>query len=125
MYNELDKRYSGKDPTVMVISNAEIFIMAPACLLVFYAISKQKPWRYPAEIFISTFQLFGTISFAGSEILSGFENVPYGDPFYFWLCFVFANMIWIFFPVLSIYLSVNKITKCISDYQLLKSNKSK
>jgi cholestenol delta-isomerase len=106
-YEELDSRYRNKDPTVMLVSGVELFLMGPLCLLLVYAILKKKHYRHPLQILVCTLQLMGTIMFAGTEIYTGCHNIPtdFGltftpdKLFYFWLLFVVANLVWIVVPL--------------------------
>eukprot|EP01120_Amphizonella_sp_Union-15-10_P000291 TRINITY_DN10310_c0_g2_i1.p1 TRINITY_DN10310_c0_g2~~TRINITY_DN10310_c0_g2_i1.p1 ORF type:complete len:201 (-),score=7.81 TRINITY_DN10310_c0_g2_i1:36-638(-) len=127
MYSELDKRYSAKDGTVMVISILELIFMGPQCLLLYYAIQNNKSWRYPLQIVVSVTQGVGCLIFAGSEILNGFKNVPADLDFtfstdsiiYFWILFVFANLLWVIVPL---YLTIDAWKK-ITHLMVRKKNR--
>eukprot|EP00054_Salpingoeca_dolichothecata_P019712 m.122891 g.122891 ORF g.122891 m.122891 type:complete len:245 (+) comp23363_c0_seq1:81-815(+) len=117
-YLVLDRRFQTHDAVPVIAGATELFVMGPLCLLAYYAIYNQQPWRYPLELVIAIFQLFGTIFFAGAEIYNGCVNVPadypvgaggagcFGEPkleeYYFtfyYFGFWFCNTIWIIVPI--------------------------
>ncbi|KAL6062216.1 Cholestenol delta-isomerase [Balamuthia mandrillaris] len=117
LYCDLDKRYLIDEPSVMIVSGVELFLMSPLCLLTVHAICQRKKWRHLLEIVLCVIQIFGTIVFAGGEIYSGFHNVPADFDFtftmaeivYFWIFFVVANPVWIVIPLLLIWKAWNEV----------------
>eukprot|EP01089_Gocevia_fonbrunei_P012796 TRINITY_DN3117_c0_g1_i2.p1 TRINITY_DN3117_c0_g1~~TRINITY_DN3117_c0_g1_i2.p1 ORF type:complete len:108 (+),score=2.58 TRINITY_DN3117_c0_g1_i2:273-596(+) len=101
----------------MIISAIELFIMNPLCLLVSYAIIQNKWWRAPLEIVTCTLQIMGTLVYVGTEWLYGWKHIEADSTlsftphhlFYFWLCFVVANPIWIITPLLLIIRAFNSL----------------
>ncbi|CAB4029551.1 3-Beta-hydroxysteroid-delta(8), delta(7)-isomerase, partial [Paramuricea clavata] len=102
-YSKLDARYAEKDPTVMTIVCAEVFIMGPLCILWYNAIMKRLWYKPFLAIVTSTIQLFGAVIYVFTEVFLGFKNLPklhswppsftvWDDVFYFWIVFVFGNM---------------------------------
>jgi hypothetical protein len=105
-YEKLDARYRNHDPTVMIISLIELFIMSPLCLVVYYGYHRKTAWRAPVELVTCTLHAMGTVVFVGSELLVGLKDVPCDwtlsfsiyHLIYFWFAFVFCNTLWIALP---------------------------
>ena len=116
-YRKLDARYSGKDPTLMAIVCAEVFIMAPLCILWYNAIMK-KLWYKPfLALLTSTFQMFGAAIYVFTEVCLEFKHLPklhswppsftvFDDVFYFWIVFVIGNIVWTCVPLFLIIKSI-------------------
>eukprot|EP01137_Pigoraptor_chileana_P035238 Opistho-2@28965 len=126
LYNVLDKRYHGHDPSVVLISALELFFMGPACLLLFYAILQNKSYRHPLQIIVCAVQVMGTYIFTGDEILVGFKDIPTDFEYtfttdkviFFWIFFVFANTLWVVLPtglMLKSYYEISKAMKVSSS----------
>jgi len=116
-YCELDKRYCIREESVMVISALELVVMGPLCLFLYYAIQTNKSFRHPLQILVSTIQATGCIIFTGAEILGGLKHIPSDLDFtftldkivYFWIFFVFANILWTCLPAYLIMRSWKRI----------------
>lgn len=108
-YCRLDRRFLEDESVSWMITQIELFIMAPLCMLTYRAIVRQSPLRYPLEIVTSLCQMWGAMIFFGSEILNKFPNVPVDSQFlftfdhclYFWFGFG-ANLIWVVIPLFFI-----------------------
>eukprot|EP00010_Vexillifera_abyssalis_P007788 CAMPEP_0201550304 /NCGR_PEP_ID=MMETSP0173_2-20130828/6683_1 /ASSEMBLY_ACC=CAM_ASM_000268 /TAXON_ID=218659 /ORGANISM="Vexillifera sp., Strain DIVA3 564/2" /LENGTH=148 /DNA_ID=CAMNT_0047960241 /DNA_START=310 /DNA_END=756 /DNA_ORIENTATION=+ len=105
-YIILDKRFRDDEVNSWMITQLELFVMAPLCLLTYRAIVQNKPSRYFFEVLTSTFQLIGAIFFFGAELIQGFPNTPvdrnfeftFHHTFYFWFGYG-ANLLWVIFPL--------------------------
>jgi len=101
----------------MVISALELVVMGPLCLFLYYAIQTNKSFRHPLQILVSTIQATGCIIFTGAEILGGLKHIPSDLDFtftldkivYFWIFFVFANILWTCLPAYLIMRSWKRI----------------
>lgn len=110
-YAKLDKRYGEGDATVDVISLLELFLYGPASLVLYYAYYTRRTWRYPLEIAVSCFQMYGAILFVFTEVWYDFAHLPADRKFefkfdhllYFWFGFWVANSIWFVIPSWVIY----------------------
>lgn len=117
-YCILDKRFLTDEPNSFVITQIELFIMAPLCFLSYISFRNGSIHKYTFSIVVSSLQIMGGIIFAGSEIVANFPNVPVDRNFqftfhyllYFWFGFG-ANLIWILIPLLIILHSMKEIGK--------------
>ena len=117
-YINLDKRFAQDEAVSWLITQLELWLMAPLCILTYAAIVKRSPSRYLLEIITSLFQLAGAIFFFGSEVvniwfrsphLHHIPNIPvdwdlsfdFHDCLYFWFGFG-ANLIWVVIPLIFI-----------------------
>eukprot|EP00744_Colponema_vietnamica_P009242 GILI01013163.1.p1 GENE.GILI01013163.1~~GILI01013163.1.p1 ORF type:complete len:195 (+),score=39.51 GILI01013163.1:46-630(+) len=129
LYSHLDKRYPLRDPSVMMISYTELFVMGPLCLFVYYGILHRKPWRHPLQLLVSAIQLVGTIIFTGGEIMSDFAHIPTDFELtftldkivFFWVFFVAANLLWSILPLCLICSSFASIVSAINGSRQRKS----
>eukprot|EP01096_Ripella_sp_DP13-Kostka_P006319 TRINITY_DN2265_c0_g1_i1.p1 TRINITY_DN2265_c0_g1~~TRINITY_DN2265_c0_g1_i1.p1 ORF type:complete len:257 (-),score=145.04 TRINITY_DN2265_c0_g1_i1:39-758(-) len=131
-YTKLDQRFRDDETTSWLITQVELFIMAPLCLLTYRAIVKASSWKYPFIILTSTFQLIGAIFFFFSEVVSGFKNVPidrnleftFDHILYFWFGYG-ANLIWIVIPVAFIINSFVQIDALLSPKSTVNTTSAK
>ena len=115
-YCRLDKRFLEDEAVSWMITQIELFVMAPLCILTYRAILNNSRLRYALEITTSLCQLWGAVIFFGSEVLNKFPNVPVDSQFlfsfhhclYFWFGFG-ANLIWVVIPLIFIIRSFNAI----------------
>jgi len=119
-YGRLDRRFLEDESVSWMITQIELFVMAPLCLLTYRAIVKHSNLRHPLEIITSLCQLWGAVIFFGSEVLNNFPNVPidrqmlfdFHHCLYFWFGFG-ANLIWIVIPLWLAISSLSILSKII------------
>lgn len=122
-YAKLDDRYGKGDATVDNISLLELYLYGPAALALYYAYHNRRAWRYPLEIVVSCFQLYGAILFVFTEAWYGGIHIPVDWKFefhfdhilYFWFGFLIANGIWFVVPSWIIYGSSKHIVTVLNS----------
>merc|ERR1711974_284681 len=71
-YVLLDRRFLTDEITSWMITQLELFIMAPLSLLAYVTVVKKSSFRYPVTILLSTMQLLGAIFFFGTQFFNDF-----------------------------------------------------
>ena len=110
-YAEIDGRYgaalgSFEGSAVHVISALELYVYGPMCLWLYYLYHRGLPQRDALEFATCIAQLYGTIVYAGQEIISGMtltqcdRNLTFSMAMLknFWFAFVLGNTIWVIIP---------------------------
>eukprot|EP01005_Ploeotia_sp_CARIB1_P001486 NODE_410_length_863_cov_412.972826_g401_i0.p1 GENE.NODE_410_length_863_cov_412.972826_g401_i0~~NODE_410_length_863_cov_412.972826_g401_i0.p1 ORF type:complete len:254 (-),score=33.63 NODE_410_length_863_cov_412.972826_g401_i0:101-802(-) len=133
-YLIVDKRFTRgwsdeRGTSIVMISLIELFVMGPLCCLVYYGYYKNKGWRRPLEVIVSTLQFMGAVMFTGPELLNGMVNIPTDWKLeftqhhlvYFWFAFVFCEPLWMVVPAMFIYRAVKDISNLYDRHNLYKS----
>ena len=119
-YFILDKRYADKGPGGLAlesISIIELVVYMPVCIWLYWAYYKGKSYRASLEVFVSSFQLYGTLVYWLSEHLNGYKNFTWVDwnleftlnhLFYFWFAVVVGIALWIIVPLWLIIVSLGE-----------------
>eukprot|EP00668_Euglena_longa_P045746 GGOE01061426.1.p3 GENE.GGOE01061426.1~~GGOE01061426.1.p3 ORF type:complete len:227 (+),score=78.72 GGOE01061426.1:1097-1777(+) len=115
-YVKVDRRFQTDELNSWVITQVELFLQGPFCILTYIAYQRQWAGRYPLAAMTTTLQWFGAVIFAVVEWLADFPNVPVDRKFeftpdhclYFWFGYG-ANLIWLTVPVLIVWHTVSAI----------------
>jgi hypothetical protein len=122
-YQVLDARFINHHSVPFTVGCVEFFVMQPCCLLLVYAIHRQKASiRFPLELILGCCHIFGLIMFMVTELYEGQLHVPSLDPvgipgnawanvqvwnfyhfMYYWFGFWFCNLVWLFIPLIRMY----------------------
>ena len=84
-------------------------LLGPLCLVLLYAIVRDRPWRHVVQVMLCTAQIYGLTWFV---LHKEFYHLPVAsdDPFLFWVIFVGLNMPWGIFPPILLYKSWRAIS---------------
>lgn len=138
-YGRADARWAIRDPVVMSIELATVFV-GLLCLLMVYGVIYRSGWRHPLQIIICVCELYGGwMTFAPGKIISedalnfffvrlfliewidGSPNLNGSDPILLWIYLVFMNGLWVVIPLLLLWDSFARLTEVIFYFQLLLS----
>jgi hypothetical protein len=115
-YAILDKRYNDHGPlgqTLHVISVIELALYMPACVWLYWAFWKGKAYRASLEVFVASFQLYGTLIYILTEAMNEFKSFTYWNRraeywdlnviFYLYFAVFVGVALWIIVPLWLIY----------------------
>ena len=83
----------------------ELTVKGPLCVLLYFGYHASAAWRDPLELLVCALQFYGTLMFAGTEVVQGMPNVWRGwavsldAGLFFWFGFVACEAIWIVVPL--------------------------
>ncbi|KAK3087191.1 hypothetical protein FSP39_002886 [Pinctada imbricata] len=98
-YALADKRWGVSDPTVVSLEILTVFIDGPLCLLLIYAIMKNKFYRHYVQIVLCVCELYGGWMTFCPEWLTGSMNLVTSNFLYLWVYLVFFNGLWVVIPL--------------------------
>ncbi|KAL3463252.1 Emopamil-binding protein [Aspergillus heterothallicus] len=111
-----DSRYLTSDTLVLCMETITVLIWGPLCFGVAYSILYRHSLRHPLQIIVCMAHLYGdTLYFATSLYDDYAHQRPYcrPEPFYFWVYYVFMNLIWIVVPAYYLRQSMKTISKAM------------
>ena len=98
LYAAADFRYGRPlEPGTAAMEWITSVLLGPLCVLLVYAIVRDRPWRHAVQVALCTSQVYGLTWFAVHPF---FYHLPVAsdDPFLFWGFFVGLNAPWGVFP---------------------------
>lgn len=110
-YSLADRRFaagcaeSDGSAAACAVTQLELFVMAPMCVLLFAAYLKRWRCRDALELVLCTLQVGGTVAFAGPQVFIGLKDVWRGweltleSVAYFWFAFAFCMPLWVVVPL--------------------------
>jgi len=104
-YGKADSRWLVSDPTIVSLEMLTVFVVAPLCVLLVYAICKRRPYRHWVQLVVCTSELYGGWMTFGPEFLTGSPSLAYTNPLYLYVYLIFFNGLWVVIPVLLMYQS--------------------
>jgi hypothetical protein len=114
-YGKADSRWLVSDPTIVSLEILTVFVVAPLCLLLVYAICKRRPYRHWVQLVVCTCELYGGWMTFGPEFLTGSPSLTYNNPFYLYVYLIFFNGLWVVIPALLMYQSWHDMSHHKSD----------
>jgi hypothetical protein len=108
-YKKVDRRFETDELNSWLVTQLELFVMGPLCLLTYIAYRRQWTARWSLASCAATLQWAGAVVFAGVEWLADFPNTPVDRHFkftphhclYFWFGYG-ANFLWVVIPPLIV-----------------------
>lgn len=104
-YGKADARWAVSDPTIVSLEILTAFLLSPMCLLLAYAICRQRPYRHWLQLVLCTSELYGGWMTFAPEWLTGSKNLVTDNVLYLWVYLVFFNGIWVVVPFALMYQS--------------------
>eukprot|EP01040_Poterioochromonas_malhamensis_P015624 gene15624-17522_t len=109
-YGRADARWAIRDPVVMSIELATVFV-GLLCLLMVYGVIYRSGWRHPLQIIICVCELYGGWMTFAPEWIDGSPNLNGSDPILLWIYLVFMNGLWVVIPLLLLWDSFARLTE--------------
>ncbi|XP_041378469.1 emopamil-binding protein-like [Gigantopelta aegis] len=104
-YGKADYRWLVSNPTIVSLESLTVFLDGPLCLVLVYAIVKQKFYRHFLQIVLCICELYGGWMTFCPEWLIGSPNLKTDNFLFLWVYLVFFNGLWVIFPLLLLYQS--------------------
>lgn len=115
-----DSRYLTSDPFVLCMETVTAFIWGPLCFLIASLITTSHPLRHPLQIIVCVGQMYGLILYYATSMFDlYYRGTSYSRPefVYFWIYYFLINFIWMVFPGLLLYSSVDTIAKLFKSVE--------
>ncbi|KAK3359996.1 Emopamil-binding protein [Lasiosphaeria hispida] len=105
VYARADRRWAGADLGVVSLELLTVFVVGPLAVFACYDIAKKSPRANIVMIILATAELYGGFMTFCPEWLVNNINLDGSNFMYMWVYLVFFNMLWVFIPFYSIYVS--------------------
>lgn len=129
-YARIDRRYAAdvgsyQGSMLHLLSAVEGLVMAPLCVVLYFAFQTRHPARDALELVVCLLQAFGTVMYVGQEAFSGGRNFDL-DYFYtlsmhyiiyFWFPVVIGSAIFFFVPLFLGFKSFQRLRNQVMFYQ--------
>ncbi|KAJ8310662.1 hypothetical protein KUTeg_012527 [Tegillarca granosa] len=97
-YAKADKRWGVSDPTIVSLEILTVVVDGLLCLLVIYAIVKDKFYRHYLQIVLCVCELYGGWMTFCPDWLIGSPNLVTDNVLHLWVYLVFFNGLWVVIP---------------------------
>jgi hypothetical protein len=104
-YGKADARWLYSDPTIVSLEILTAFLLSPICLLLVYAICRQRGYRHWLQLVLCTCELYGGWMTFAPEWLTGSKSLVTDNALYLWCYLVFFNGLWVVIPLALMYQS--------------------
>ena len=95
IYGAADRHYFDPvSPMALALESINLFIMQPLCMLLVYAIVRQRPYRWPLQLGVGAYLAFSVVLYFVVAIVSGYDGMAEHDAKAFAL-FYGANLPWL------------------------------
>ncbi|PSS25605.1 hypothetical protein M430DRAFT_39664 [Amorphotheca resinae ATCC 22711] len=104
-----DSRYMLSDPFLLCIETSTVITWGPLSFLTALLIIRESPYRHSIQALVSTGHIYGDGLYFATSLLDEFYSgkIYYRpEPFYFWVYFVFMNILWLIIPGFCLYGSI-------------------
>ena len=108
-YAKADKRWGVSDPGIVSLEALTVFFDGPLCIILIYAILKNKPYKHFIQIVLCVCELYGGWMTFAPDWFIGSPNLDTGNWVFLWLYLVFFNGIWVVVPLALLWQSWNEI----------------
>jgi emopamil binding protein len=95
IYGTADRAYFDPvSPLALALEGINVFVMQPLCLLLVYAILRQRAYRWPLQLAIGSYLALSVVLYFLVAIVSGYEGMPERSGKAYAL-FYLANLPWL------------------------------
>ncbi|ESP04941.1 hypothetical protein LOTGIDRAFT_211745 [Lottia gigantea] len=98
-YGKADKRWLISDPTVVSLEILTVVVDGLLCLVLIYAIVKDRSYRHFVQVVLCVCELYGGWMTFCPEWLTGSPNLVTDNVLYLWVYLIFFNGIWVVIPL--------------------------
>ncbi|KAK6194898.1 hypothetical protein SNE40_000433 [Patella caerulea] len=109
-YGKADKRWLVSDPTIVSLEILTVVVDGLLCLVLIYAIIRNKSYRHFVQIILCVCELYGGWMTFCPEWLTGSKNLVTDNVLYLWVYLIFFNGIWVVIPLALLYQSYVDMT---------------
>jgi len=99
-YGKCDKRWWYADSCILSLEIVTVFADSLFCIILIYAMLKNKPYRHFFQIVLATCELYGGWMTFAPELLTGNKNLVTNNFVYLYIYLIFFNGIWVVVPFL-------------------------
>ncbi|MCU1280652.1 MAG: hypothetical protein JWM53_4198 [bacterium] len=95
LYAMADRAYFDPvSPLALALEGVNVLLMQPLCILLAYAIVRQRPYRWPLQLAIGSYLALSVVLYFLVNVLSGYDTMKDHSPAAFAL-FYGANLPWL------------------------------
>lgn len=109
-YAKADSRFGGADLTTISLELLTVVIGGPLALWCAYGIAKRRPDAGFWMTILAVGEIYGGFMTFAPEWLTGSVNLDTSNAMYFWLYLAFFNLLWVAFPLMSIFVFYEDIS---------------
>ncbi|CAD5125058.1 unnamed protein product [Dimorphilus gyrociliatus] len=113
-YGKADARWLILDPCIVSLEIITVFVEGPMCLVLVYAIVKNKHYRHFLQVVLCVGEIYGGWMTFVPDILLGSPNLATNNWLYLWVYMVFYNGIWVVIPALLLLQSYYEMKSAFS-----------
>ncbi|XP_076095394.1 emopamil-binding protein-like [Mytilus galloprovincialis] len=113
-YAQADKRWGVADPTIVSLEILTVFLDGPLCVILIYAILKNKFYRHYVQLVLCVCELYGGWMTFCPEWLTKSENLDTSNALYLWIYLVFFNGVWVVIPLYLMWHSWVEMKRCMT-----------